>query len=278
MRVLHQRHPAHDNPLVYLRIITIIAVFVFLMLGVFTPFNFQRFPEDRIWWFALLYAGTAYLTMLVCLLWIVWFPSVFAAKYWTLGKELVLIVYQFSTISFSVWWLTRFLGGDQLQGKSYIYTWSIVAAGGILPYLVATLLSHVYQLRKHLREAMSMEQGLAAKRLTPMPHQLTVPELLVPLSTEEFLFAKSEGNYLHILAEKGDTLQRYTVRGTLRRFLVDNAQHRELFQCHRAYIVNLSHIQAVEGNAAGCFLTIRESLPSIPVSRAHVVPLKAALG
>ena len=150
LRLLRQRYPAHDNPKGYLRTITVIGLLLFLILWVFTPFNFQRFPAHQRLLMALLYSGTAYLTMLVCLVWIVLFPNIFKAETWTFGKELLLISYQFTTVSFSVWLLARYV---EEANRPYFYTWGIVAAGGILPYLVATALKHIYQLKRNLREA-----------------------------------------------------------------------------------------------------------------------------
>jgi len=273
---LNQRHPAHDDARGYLRTITIIGLLVFLMLWIFTPFNFQRFPEEQRLLMALAYSGTAYLTMLLCLVWIRLLPGLFKAESWTLGREMLLVIYQFTTIALSVWLLTRYLEPERSH-RSYWYTWSIVAAGGILPYLVATSLKHVYQLKRNLREAVSINSRLAMGDGASAAHQLVVPNLLVPLSIDEFLFAKSDGNYLHIHAEKMGFIQSYTVRCTLRQFLHDNAVHEEIFQCHRAYAVNCLHIHAVEGNAAGCFISLAHALPMVPVSRAYVARLKQAL-
>ncbi|RQP14713.1 MAG: LytTR family transcriptional regulator [Parapedobacter sp.] len=273
---LTQRHSAHDDPWVYLRTITVISMLVFLILWIFTPFNFRRFPEERQLAIALMYSGTAYLTMSLCLLWIKLLPEVFKAESWTLGREMLLVVYQFTTIALSVWLLTRYLE-PRRSHRSYWYTWSIVAAGGILPYLVATSLKHVCQLRKNLREAVAIRNGLSTQQSVVSKGQLTIPSLLVPLSVSEFVFARSDGNYVIIAAEKMGTTQIYTVRSTLRGFLAANAEFGEVFHCHRAFAVNLSHVRKVEGNAAGCFLVLGDSHPPVPVSRAHVARLKQAL-
>jgi len=273
---LNQRHPAHDDARGYLRTITIIGLLVFLMLWIFTPFNFQRFPEEQRLLMALAYSGTAYLTMLLCLVWIRLLPGLFKAESWTLGREMLLVIYQFTTIALSVWLLTRYLEQGR-SGRSYWYTWSIVAAGGILPYLVATSLKHVHQLKRNLREAVAIRNGLSTQQSVVSEGQLTIPSLLVPLSVSEFVFARSDGNYVIIAAEKMGTTQIYTVRSTLRGFLAANAGFGEVFHCHRAFAVNLSRIRKVDGNAAGCFLVLGDSHPPVPVSRAHVARLKQAL-
>ncbi|SEL88586.1 LytTR family DNA-binding domain-containing protein [Parapedobacter koreensis] len=275
--LLSQRHPAHDDPVEYLRIITVIAVLVFLVLWIFTPFNFRRFPEESIAYYALLYAGTAYATMLMGLVWIVFFPKLFATETWTLGKEMLNATYQFTAVTLAVWLLSRTLEGWKPGGRSYLDTWSVVAADGILPYLVAISLKHVYQLRRHLHEATQLQNQLSGYPRFESKQPLAVRGLLVPLLIEEFHYAKSGGNQLHISAVKGGNVQTYTVRGTLKQLLADNEACSQLFQCHRTYIINLTHIAAVDGNAAGCTVDLGDALPEIPVSRTHVSGLKKAL-
>ena len=274
LRFFRQRHPAHDDPWGYLRTITIIGLLVFFMLWVFTPFNFQRFPENWRVLMAFLYSGSAYLTMLVCLVWIVKLPRIFKAETWTLGKELLLIVYQFTTVSFSVWLVSRYLEG---VNRPYAYTWGIVAAAGILPYLVATAVKHIYQLQRNLREAVALQGSLQQHQQEPEAVLLHVPELLVPLALDECLFVRAQGNYLHIMTEKTGAIQTYIVRLPMRKFMEDNPLA-ALFQCHRAYVVNLTQISRVGGDAAGCYLQFREGLPTVPVSRANVAKLKQLLG
>ena len=276
--LLKQPYPAHDDPIEYLRTITIIGVLVFLILWVFTPFNFKNLPEDQLLIMALLYSGTAYVTMLLCLVWIACFPKLFAAKHWTLGKELLIMCYQFSAIALAVWLLTGYLNDWPPKMQFYLYTWFIVTAAGILPYLVATSFKYIYRLRRHLREAQAMNDTIMRNvdnEHTLMP--IIIPDLPIPLKVNEFLYAEARGNYLHIQTYKNGGVQEYHIRSTLKELEDDNKGVNVFLRCHRAFLVNMKHITRVEGNAAGCRLILNEQLPVIPVSRANVPRLRLLL-
>ncbi|QPH40156.1 LytTR family DNA-binding domain-containing protein [Pedobacter endophyticus] len=277
IKLLNETHPAHDNPVGYLKTITIIGIVLFAILWVFKPFNFHHLQEDRIFVMALLYAGTAYVTMLICLIWIIAFPRIFEAKTWTLGKELLIICYQFTTIAFTVWLLTRYLGGWKPGGQSYWTTWFMVAKGGILPYFVATSIKHVYLLKKHVKDAELMQQQVTEHKASVAEQRLHIPHLLPPVNFNEFLFAESDGNYLKIHVSRSNTLLNYTVRLTLKQFEADNSSFTNLFRCHRMFLINLAHINQIAGNAAGYLVTLGDDLTQIPVSRAKVPLLKTKL-
>ena len=256
---------------VYFRTISIIAAIIFLMLWVFTPFNFNLFPPNRVFVYALVYAGSAYATMLLGLVWIKWFPKLFAAESWNVGREALFILYQVTTIAATVWCLGRWLVDHPDAKRSFGYIWSIIAASSVLPYLVATLLNQTIALQRKLAAARReyQQRNLLATVISGRKEPLVLPGLLVPVFAEELLYIKSEGNNLAIYAEKEGGIQCYTVRATLKQVLADNVEVDVLFRCHRTYVINIAHVASTTKTTAGYSLTFRPSLPAVPVSRTH---------
>ena len=242
------------------------------MLWVFTPFNFNHFTPNRVFVYALVYAGSAYATMLLGLAWIKWFPKLFTAASWNVGREALFILYQVTTIAVTVWCLGRWLVDQPDSRRSFGYIWSIIAASSVLPYLVATLLNQTIALKRKLAEARReyQQRNHIAEMISSRKEPLVMPGLLVPVFVEELLYIKSEGNNLVIYAEKEGNIQRYTVRTTLKQVVADNSEVGVLFQCHRTYIINIAHVASSTKTTAGYSLTFRPGLPAVPVSRTHV--------
>jgi hypothetical protein len=277
--VLSQLHPGYSDLNVYFRTITAIAVVVFMILSIFQPFNLneRNINGDPILT-AAVYAGWAFLTMLLNTLWIVLFPKLFAPENWTLKREFGIIMYQMLSIAGSVW-LLNIYRGVMLPGQtSYLRTLGMVFSTGILPYMVITFIRHNYMLRKHLAKAQELND-----RLTDIPDadegqkHLVIPKIIPPVPPESFYFAESRGNNLHIFCRLNGEAAEYKVRSTISEFERDNSDVEALFHCHRSFIINLEKVTRVEGNAAGLRVLLHPSLPCITVSRTWVGAFYEAL-
>lgn len=96
----------------------------------------------------------------------------------------------------------------------------------------------------------------------------------VSLHLDDFLFAESEGNYVCIhYAEAGEHKQS-VVRTTIKDAVAILCITSHVMQCHRAYIVNLSHVASVEGRSSGIGLKLNHCDMVIPVSKSYVNEVK----
>ena len=249
------------------------------MLWVFTPFNFNHFPPNRVFVYAIVYAGSAYATMLLGLVWIKWFPKLFAAESWNVGREALFILYQVTTIAVTVWCLGQWLVDHPDSKRSFSYIWSIIAASSVLPYLVATLLNQTIALQRKLAAARReyQQRNQVSETMSDRKEPLVLQGLLVPVFVEELLYIKSNGNNLDIYAEKEGNIQCYTVRATQKQVLADNSEIDVLFQCHRTYVINRTHVASATKTTTGYSLTFHPSLPPVPVSRTHVAAFEESM-
>lgn len=85
--------------------------------------------------------------------------------------------------------------------------------------------------------------------------------------SKQFLFAKSEGNYLEIYLNQQHPTKKL-IRTTLKNLETHIHTHPNIFKTHRSYIVNCNHIEKVNGNAQGYQLHIGEY--KVPVSRNRI--------
>jgi len=97
--------------------------------------------------------------------------------------------------------------------------------------------------------------------------------LVTPVN--EIRVAVVDGERTFVLTHQG----RYDVRSTLSE-LEQRLRHHPFLRVHRRYLVNLNHVDSVEGFFNGTYLLKLSGLPNlaVPVSRRHAPDLKAALG
>ncbi|HSJ68658.1 MAG TPA: LytTR family DNA-binding domain-containing protein [Anditalea sp.] len=91
------------------------------------------------------------------------------------------------------------------------------------------------------------------------------------LDLQNFLFAKSEGNYLEFYITEDQNIVKKLKRMTLSELESQLQQFPNIFKTHRSYLVNLLKITSVNGNAQGYQLEIKKHTLSIPVSR-KIIP------
>lgn len=280
--LLKQPHPAYDDLKVYFRTILFIAIGVFLILYLLRPNDMSGYPSEwHILKNALLYPAAGFIMMALSTLWIVGFPNVFAQKNWNLGREIVFVAYQFTSVAFIVWlthyWIVH--GGDKAKSFSLWKMMFIVWTTGFLPYILVSLTRHFLLLKKRLKVAGQINENLELNPVKPLitnPSFLHITDEKIPkISGDDFLFLESRGNYLHVFCENEGDIREFRIRETIRKFREDNADFPNLFHSHRAFVVNLDKIIRIDGNAAGYFLHVHPKLHKVPVSRSHIEELRA---
>lgn len=95
------------------------------------------------------------------------------------------------------------------------------------------------------------------------------------LNIERFLFAKSDGNYLEFYFEEDETKQ--LKRISIKELASQLVSYPFIFKSHRSFIVNLTKVKKVAGNAQGYKLQLKGSKESAPVSRQLIPEFEKAL-
>lgn len=282
LHLLRQPHPAYDNVKVYFRTILFIAIGVFLILYLLRPNGMSALPSEwQILKHALIYPAAGLTMMTLSTLWIVGLPKVFVQKNWNLGREIVFVAYQFTSIAFVVWLVHYYIvkGGNKEESFSLWKMMFIVWTTGFLPYIVVSLTRHSLLLKKRLKVAGQINENLELNPVKPLvttPSYLRITDEKIPkISDNDFIFLESRGNYLHVFCEFEGDVREFRIRETIRKFREDNADFPNLFHSHRAFVVNLDKIIRMEGNAAGYFLHLHPKLDDVPVARSHIEELRA---
>lgn len=91
---------------------------------------------------------------------------------------------------------------------------------------------------------------------------------------DDFLYAEVIKNYVTIYFLENDELKEFSLRATLSQIMEDVAAYSNIIRCHRAFLVNLSHISEITGNSRGYIISLEKTKASIPVSRSYTKTIK----
>lgn len=96
----------------------------------------------------------------------------------------------------------------------------------------------------------------------------------VSLRFHDFLFAESEGNYVSIHHIEDGKVKQAMLRTSMKSVVAVLCGYKDIMQCHRAFVVNLDHVESVEGRSSGIGLKLRHCDVVIPVSKGYVSDVK----
>ncbi len=88
------------------------------------------------------------------------------------------------------------------------------------------------------------------------------------IKAEDFYYMESQDNYTAIVFLNDSGIKRVLFRSSLSR-LFQQINFKLITRCHRSFIIDLSKVESLEGNAAGYKLTLKNLTEKIPVSRSY---------
>lgn len=222
-----------------------------------------------------------------CILLPYFFQNYFNEDTWTIAKEIVHILSMTLLIAIANYWYSAEMGFIQLDLQGFLKMLSFtLALGTILVFLIITVKSN-QALKKNLQNALQMNQQLERSSAESVVKSKSIDTLTLPsevekqqlsLDSSKLIYLTSTGNYLDcIYLDSSDQLQTHRLRNRMKVMEEILQKHQNFFRCHRAFIVNTTYIQSVEGNAKGYQLSLRHVASTIPVARSKSPHLQAIL-
>ncbi|MDA3865694.1 MAG: LytTR family DNA-binding domain-containing protein [Salinivirgaceae bacterium] len=268
-----------------LNISVIIGFSVFAILAMFQPFGLSQLQTPGK---LFIIGGYGFVTAAIVIIFLqllpVLFKRTFSEKNWVVWKH-------------GTWLLTLVLtiGIGNLLYTSSIFEHSQLTVGNLVMFEIFTIMvgifpvtgSILYSYIKHLKRNMALVRMLQTSK-NERTNQPNDHENVISLTgsnkgesltivANDLLLIKSEGNYLNICYIKDNKPHWQLIRNTLKKTLLQTSESPNIIQCHRAYIVNTTHICQATGNAQGLKLTLNHIEETIPVSRNYVSIVKSAV-
>jgi len=266
-------------------IILVISPFISLFMVIFQPFGLQDLESDGK---LLLLAGYGLVTFVVlCIdLFLIpfIFPSVFMEEKWTILKEIIFLIvivitiaagnYLYSVLLSIVSWV-GFVGFAIFTGFTFFIS--------IIPIIGVIVISHNTMLRKNLKASTQLSQMIMDKKGEGVTneHKLVITSenknQKIETPASNLICIESEGNYVNTWFLDEGKIVRLLIRNTIKNIEAQIMEAGNLFKCHRAYIINLSHIEKVTGNSQGYRLMIKYLDKEVPVARNYSKSFREAI-
>ena len=190
---------------------------------------------------------------------------------WNLKKELLAILITLFGLGVAIY-LAAFIvepPADRWNFPTFFDSVFNAFLVGILPFIFFTSVNIPY-LSSHFVELEKPEKN-DNQQAEPTEERINISSQLKKESLSffpsQFLFAESDGNYVHFHLSENGKPRKVTIRNSISNIEEQLAGHPEFFRTHRAFIVNLKKVQRKLGNSSGYRLKLSDAETEIPVSR-----------
>ncbi|MEQ8907724.1 MAG: LytTR family DNA-binding domain-containing protein [Vicingaceae bacterium] len=269
------------HPFVFNRNSVIVpTVITFVTLLLLRPFNFNQFTTAKLLLWSAIFSFLVGVSVFICMKVVIKLNRNESLENWTVGKEIVLILSVLTFICLLIFGLFVLMGLD--VSAAHLFQQIIVKTLAIsfLPLVILILFEQYSYQRLKRKEAEQLSEKL--KTIAPKSNQGETSTIYLKaenetislkLSQAEFLLFKSEGNYVEVYYFHENSLQKKLIRNSLKA-IEEQLPKTSFFRCHNRYLINVQHIQQVEGNARNLLLSMKNWQEKIPVSRSKSAQLK----
>ena len=282
LKTIHQPHPLIFNH----ASMWVPGVVTFLVLALLAPFGFAEYSLPNRLFFALVFGvlgSTSVLFTVVTLKKIA--PTFMDEERWTIIKEITLIFMVIAVIC--VFIVGLFLIFD-LSSTPFLtlilQVISITIGISFFPISLLVLFEQWGHQKKIIKEAETWMKAISnteTKAFSKSVIKDKTVKLIAENGNEELcidprniLFLKSDGNYVEVFYQaENRAVGKKLIRNRLKELHIQ-LPNASFFQCHKSFIINLSHINKVSGNARNFEIELEYISQSIPVSRSKTEELK----
>lgn len=197
---------------------------------------------------------------------------------WTIGKNLLSILWILLTIS-----LINFIYGEYLVGKVYveglkqlnrtgILSWIFMTFSvGVIPVVLALYFIEKSLVRKNQHLAEEFNKGIRGPGANNKGLRIAIEsgrDTTIIISSSDLICVQAEGgNYASIYWLDESGIKKEMIRMTLVGFLKKIDHIDNIVRCHKSFIINLGKVLSFRGNARSVTIKLDGLDFDVPVSR-----------
>jgi DNA-binding LytR/AlgR family response regulator len=187
------------------------------------------------------------------------------------------------SINFFLVSIALFLSRELVYKAAINWTWELFFVDIVHTFLVGSLImlfisfmnNHLFKSRNK-NNTESIDQNHKDQQSQLIKIETQIKSETFHFSINEFLFAKSVGNYTEIYLQQQKVVK-VLKRIPLKELALNLVEYKNIVRSHRSYIVNLNHIKNMSGNAQAYKLHFLNCPESVPVSRSYAQFFKESL-
>jgi hypothetical protein len=213
---------------------------------------------------------------------------------WKVWKEILLVMGLLMSIALGNLLYGKLIYIAEINWKGFINSAIVTVLLGLFPITLAILTKYHRLLQLNLEEAKQANEHIAHPNATAIKDNqeristsaskdekniLLIAENekdKLEIKESDLLYIESQDNYSNVVYLEDGKAKKQLIRSSLKR-IESQIQSANIKRCHRAFVVNLSKVSKVEGNAAGYKLHFFETETEVPVSRTYGPELMACL-
>jgi hypothetical protein len=246
-----------------------IVIFNFIFLLFFQPFRLSNLDfYNRLK--ALLIYFIVILPVLLINLYLM--KRVFKIKY-TVGNTILWFAWTFFLVAVGLFIINAYLfNRGQFYFSLFFWFISIALTTSIIPLAIIVLYHYNFLLTKRLGKANEINEILKYKHVVGDKSFIITDEnnnKKIMLSLDSLLYITSADNYIDVFYYQDGNVKHEMIRNSLSNIEKTYVDIKQLFRCHKSYIVNTTKVSSITGNSAGYKLKIQNTDKLIPVSRMH---------
>lgn len=252
------------------------GLYTFVFLEIFKPFSIDLINRNSVL-YTLAYAVIVFLVLLLfSVIQKHAFPGFFRQGVFNYNRFIIMSAVNIFIIGYFCWLFSKTYCMNVLPPCSLFKTTLNVLSVGLLPIMLLAWINEKIQLNKSLdlaKTLISHEADRVPNTQMESSKQVNLPapnvETWLNLPSRNFIFARSNGNYIIVhYIEKG-VRKKQIVRMTITKLLEQFKKDPMITQCHRSFVVNMIYVTEVKGNSHSREYFLESISENVPVSRKY---------
>jgi two-component system LytT family response regulator len=252
--------------------ILFLSIFIFSLMILLKPFGFENYLGNKLL-AAIGFGIVSFLSLILNNFFIKKKLHKIGLNKWTVLNEIIYNLVSLTSISISNYlYYLFFVERTSFNFVIFIYFVFITCIIGSLPISFIVLIRHNYILKNKLHQIVGVEDvenenGDNYIKLSTLNKSEEEFSILI----KEFLFLEVIKNHIHVYYIDNDSVKTKILRNTLTNIMEELQAHKNIFRCHRSYVLNLNNILSAKGNSNGYKIELRKHEHQVPLSRQYVV-------
>ncbi|MEE4197587.1 MAG: LytTR family DNA-binding domain-containing protein [Bacteroidales bacterium] len=273
-KFLNKPYPFNDDLKYNSKLIFFISIGVLGFLYLFQPLEVSLMDAREKLYVVLGLAAITFLSLSLNLLILPsLFPGIFIKRVWNIKKEILWNLWILTTISVGYYLYYKLLDIFAIDFRMVLglIVIAIIPITGLIVVnrnrMLRSNLRLAERINKKLQENKSMDHKLVHFQSEYAKDNLSVKVNLIVL-------IRAANNYIEVFWKEGKNIRSQMIRTSLKKAEELFRDDHFIFKCHRSFLVNMHHIDKIEGNIQGYKIYFDMIDFPVPVSKKFAYKLK----